>query len=173
MSKKNQRPVIKQQTTSSISKIPGLGHHTFTSSQAEWYGCMMKSDSRIKNKFEATKYTLKKARNPLTLSDIEDTEFLVEVPESVKDNFYSDVETLTTQTIADGKNASTELLYIGALEEKRKALKAQLRTVELQMSTNRILRETALMKVPDCPVPLETKFRLTKVDYSKPIKTRK
>ena len=172
MSKKNQRPLIKQQTTS-VSKIPGLGHHTFTSSQAEWYGCMMKSDSRIRSKFEATKYTLTKARNPLTLSDVEDTEFLVEVPESVKDNFYSDVETLTTQTIADGKNASTELLYIGALEEKRKALKAQLRTVELQMSTNRILRETALMKVPDNPIPLETKFRLTKVDYSKPIKTRK
>ena len=154
------------------TKIPGLGHHTFTSAEAEWYGCMMKSDERIKNKFEAKKFTLQKARNPLTLSDNEVVEFLVEVPDKVKDNFFEDVETITKNTLEESRKASTELLYIGALEEKRKALQAQIRTVELQMTTNRVLREKALIKMPDVEIPIETRFRLQKVDYSKPLKKK-
>ena len=160
-SKKTQRQVVK------TTKIPGLGHHTFTSGEAEWYACVMKSDERIKNTFEATKYTLTVPRNPLTLSDNEETKFLVRVPKKVEDNFFDDVEQITRHTIEDGKNASTELLQIGALEERRKALAAQLRTVELQMSTNRVLRERALIKVEDDQIPLETRFRITKIDYNK------
>lgn len=152
------------------TKIPGSGHHTFTSSEAEWYGCMMKSDERIKNNFDANKYTLQRSRNPLTLNDNEEVEFLVEVPDKIKDNFFEDVEVITKNTLEGGRKASTELLYIGALEEKRKALQAQLRTVELQMSTDRVRRETALIKMSDAHHPVETRFRLTKVDYSKPLK---
>ena len=161
-----QRQVVK------TTKIPGLGHHTFTSAEAEWYSCVMKSDERIKNKFEQNKYTLTVPRNPLTLSDNEDTKFLLKIPKKVEDNFFDDVEMITKNTIEDGKHAATKLIHIGVLEERRKAIQAQLRTVELQMSTNRVLRERALMKIPDNKIPLETKFRITKVDYNKVIRRK-
>lgn len=163
----NKLTIVKKTSTK-----PGLGHHTFTSNEAEWYGSMMKSDQRIKSNFERNKYTLTKSFNPLTLSDHNETEFLVKVPESVNDSFYLDVEKKTAKAIDDDRNVAMELLHIGVLEEKRKALKAQLRDAEFQITTNRVLRETALTKVSDIPIPVETKFRITKVDYNKPIKRK-